>query len=160
MITVHADLSATVETDTHVCHLPSYHPESLEPWRSAADAEAFAASIATDARYMQLKPPPAARRTLVTRTEYYGFFPPVTEAMIRIAASEEVTAAKLAAANAAEKQRLMKVAALAVMVRRIDALEPTATIDLLSTQLQQGLGLLIEMGFITEAEKAEIQQGV
>ena len=112
----------------------------------------------------QPEPEPApvipARRTKVNRTEYYGLFTAPEEAMIRIAAGEDVTVAKLGAANAAEKQRLMAVASLSVMLRRTDALGPTDTIDLTNTQVIEGLGLLVAMGLLTSARKSEIETGV
>ena len=101
-----------------------------------------------------------ARRTKVNRTEYYGLFTAPEEAMIRIAAGEDVTVAKLGAANAAEKQRLMAIASLSVMLRRTDALGPTDTIDLANTQVIEGLGLLVAMGLLTSARKSEIETGV
>lgn len=160
MITVNPDLSIVVETETHICRLPSYHPETQVPWASEAEATAFAESVAGNPLYMLPKPAPAALRTAVSRTEYYGQFSAMEEAMIRIAGSEEVTSAKLAAANTAEKQRLMGVAALQVMLRRTDALAPIDMIDLASPQVQQGLGLLVQMGLITAGRKTEIEQGV
>ena len=101
-----------------------------------------------------------ARRTKVNRTEYYGLFTAVEEAMIRIAASEAVTLAKLDAANTAEKQRLMAVAALQVMLRRADAILPTDNLELAHPQVQEGLGLLVAMGLLTSARKTEIETGV
>ena len=101
-----------------------------------------------------------ARRTKVNRTEYYGLFMAIEEAMIRIAASEEITPAKLASANNAEKQRLMGIAALQVMLRRTDALSPTDTLELTNPQVQEGLGLLVTMGLLTAERKAAIEAGV
>lgn len=54
-ITVHPDLSVTIETATHLCELPVYHPETLAPWQSEQDARRFAERIAGDRRYMTLK---------------------------------------------------------------------------------------------------------
>jgi hypothetical protein len=105
-------------------------------------------------------PAPAPNRTKVSRTEYYGQFTAPEEAMIRIAAGEDVTVAKLGAANAAEKQRLMAVAALQVMLRRTDALAPTDTIELASSQVKEGLGLLVAMSLLTNARKTEIEAGI
>lgn len=105
-------------------------------------------------------PVPPARRTLVTRTEYYGLFTPPEEAMIRIVAREEVTPALLAAADAAEKQRLMAVASLQVMLSRTDALPAANTIDLANHQVGQGLDLLVTMNLLTAARRAEIVLGI
>lgn len=107
-----------------------------------------------------VEPPPAPNRTKVSRTEYYGMFTAPEEAMIRIAASEDVTLAKLGAAAPAEKQRLMAVAALQVMLRRTDALSPTDTIELASSQVKEGLGLLVAMSLLTNARKTEIEAGI
>ena len=101
-----------------------------------------------------------ARRTAVTRTEYYGLFTPPEEAMIRIVAGEQVTAAALAAADATETQRLLAVASLAVMLRRTDALAPAQTIDLANPQVQAGLDLLVTMGLISAERRDEIAAGV
>jgi hypothetical protein len=105
-------------------------------------------------------PSPAPNRTKVSRTEYYGQFTAPEEAMIRIAASEDVTLAKLGAAAPAERQRLMGVAALQVMLRRTDALGPTDTIELASSQVKEGLGLLVAMSLLTSARKTEIEAGI
>lgn len=109
--------------------------------------------------------PPAltdGRRTAMTRTEYYGMFTPVEEALIRIAARETVTPAALqqAANDPAETQRLMAVATLQVMLSRTDALTSTDTIDLANPQVQQGLGLLVAMGLLTAERKTEIEAGL
>lgn len=159
-ITINPDLTVRIESDTHLCVLPAYHPETLAPWASEDDARAYAESIQGDSRFMMLKPAPVPNRTKVNRTEYYGLFTALEEAMIRIAASEEVTLAKLGAANTAEKQRLMTVAALQVMLRRADAILPTDNLELAHPQVQEGLGLLVAMGLLTSARKTEIEAGV
>jgi hypothetical protein len=107
--------------------------------------------------------PPALvenRRKVVTRTEYYGMFTATEEALIRLAATEEVTPAAVAAANASEKNRLMSVASLAVMLNRTDAIGAHNTIDLANPQTQAGLGLLVAMNLLTQARKEEIELGI
>jgi hypothetical protein len=104
--------------------------------------------------------PDKDRRTIVTRTEYYGLFTPTEEALIRIAAAETVNAADLQAADEAEKQRLLGVASLAVMLKRTDSLAPSDTIDLANPQTQAGLGLLVAMNLLTQARKEEIELGI
>jgi hypothetical protein len=107
-----------------------------------------------------VEPPGPQHRTLVTRTEYYGLFSPVEEAMIRLTAAEPVTIAAIGAATGAEKQRLVGIASLAVMLSRTDALGPAGTIDLANHQVQQGLDLLAGLGLLTTERAAEIKLGV
>lgn len=158
-ITVNPDRSVRIETDTHLCILPQ-NPETMAPFASDEEAEAFARSIAGDPRYMVPKPAPQPNRTALTRTEYYGQFTAIEEAMIRIAADEPVTATAVQAATGAEKQRLIGVAALKVMLRRIDALAPSDRVDVADPQVQQGLGLLVSLGLMTQERVAEIMQGI
>jgi hypothetical protein len=105
-------------------------------------------------------PPDPVFRKQVSRTEYYGLFTPTEEAMIRLAASEEVTAALVGAADEAEQARLMGIASLAVMLRRTDALGPDDTIDLASAQVIGGLDLLAAAGLLTSERKDEILAGI
>lgn len=111
-------------------------------------------------------PPPAEASTtanyrkVLTRTEYYGQFTAPEEAVIRITASEPVTAAALAAADEAEQARLLAVASLAVMLRRTDAMAPDGKIELGNPQVQAGLDLLVTMGLLTQARRDEIALGV
>ncbi|MCZ4273290.1 hypothetical protein [Maritalea porphyrae] len=104
-------------------------------------------------------PEPVLRKK-VSRTEYYGLFTPTEEAMIRLAASEEVTPALIGAADEAEKARLMGVASLAVMLRRTDALGPDDTIDLASAQVIGGLDLLAAAGLLAADRKDQILAGI
>jgi len=104
--------------------------------------------------------PPASYRTRVSRNEYYGLFRPDEEALIRIVASEPVTAADLKAADAAERTRLMRVASLAVMLRRTDALTPDSVIDLADHQVEAGLDLIAAMDLLGDGRPAEIKRGV
>lgn len=104
--------------------------------------------------------PSVAYRTLVTRTEYYGLFEPLEEAMIRMTAAEPVTMAAINAAEPAEKQRLLGIAGLAVMLSRTDALGPAGSIDLANHQVTQGLDLLVGLGLLTQDRRNEIAQGV
>ncbi|WP_375455643.1 hypothetical protein [uncultured Methylobacterium sp.] len=99
-------------------------------------------------------------RTQVSVVEYYGLFRPDEEALIRITAGETVTAADLRAADATERARLMMVASLAVMLRRTDALAPTAVIDLADHQVEDGLGLLRQMELLADGRPDEIKRGV
>lgn len=99
-------------------------------------------------------------RTVVSRAEYYGLFTPVEEAMIRMTADQTITRAQVDAATGAAKQALLGVAAMAVMLRRTDALEPSATFDLATPQVGQGLDLLVTLGLITGKRKTEILKGV
>lgn len=105
-------------------------------------------------------PPEPVFRKQVSRTEYYGLFTPTEEAMIRLAASEEVTPALVAAADSTEQARLMGVASLAVMLRRTDALGSGDTIDLAAVQVIDGLNLLVSAGLLTAERKDQILAGI
>lgn len=63
-ITVNPDLSVVIETDTRICHLPKYHPETQLPWANAQEAQTFAEGIQHNTRYMIAKadPTPAGAR--------------------------------------------------------------------------------------------------
>jgi hypothetical protein len=162
-ITINPDLTVHVEREGEFFRL-SGDPRTRMPFQSEDEARRCAEEIAALNPWMPLSlldpPAPVPNRTKVSRTEYYGQFTAPEEAMIRIAASEDVTLAKLAAANAAEKQRLMGVAALQVMLRRTDALAPTDTIDLANAQVKEGLGLLVAMSLLTSARKTAIEAGI
>lgn len=143
MITVNPDLTVRIETETHLCVLPAYHPETLTPWQSEDEARAFAERVSNDPLYMTLKAPAPAKRTVVTPAEYFGLFGPLEEYAIRQAAEGTSDAAKV----------------LSIFLRRLD--HPSlASIDLMSPQVQEGLGLLVAMGLITAERKAEISEGV
>ncbi|NBN62778.1 hypothetical protein [Pannonibacter tanglangensis] len=51
-ITIHPDMSATVETPERICRLPAYHPERLTPWASEDELMAYAQAIQHDNRFM------------------------------------------------------------------------------------------------------------
>ena len=103
---------------------------------------------------------PTVMRQQVSRTEYYGLFTPAEEAAIRVAASEPVTPALLSVADDAESARLMGVASLAVMLRRIDQLGPDDRVDLTNPQVIAGLDLAVTAQRITAARRDEILLGV
>jgi hypothetical protein len=90
-----------------------------------------------------VEPAAPVKRTLVSPVEYFGLFSPLEEFAIRAASAGETDASKI----------------LAIFLRRLD--HPSlASVDLASAQVQQGLGLLVQMGLITAERKAEIEQGV
>ncbi|MGL5447433.1 MAG: hypothetical protein ACRDBL_09005 [Rhabdaerophilum sp.] len=83
------------------------------------------------------------KRSKVSPVEYFSLFTPIEEFNIREASAGQTDPAKI----------------LNIFLRRLD--HPSlAQIDLASTQVQQGLGLLVSMGLISPARKAEIEQGV
>jgi hypothetical protein len=142
-ITLAPDRSVVIESETHLCRLPAWHPETLAPWPSPEAAQAFAECVAHDPRYMLPKPAPPPKRMLVSPGEYFGLFSPLEEFTIREAAKDSTDAARI----------------LAIFLRRLD--HPALTqIDLASAQVQQGLDLLVEMGLISPARRAEIGQGL
>jgi hypothetical protein len=108
------------------------------------------------------EPQPAAPkfRTTVSRAEYYGLFTPVEEAMIRLTAATPVTLESLTAATGAEKQKLIAVSALKVMLSRTDALDSDKAFDLASAQVGEGLNLLVTLGLLSVDRKVEILKGV
>ena len=90
-----------------------------------------------------VEPVAPVKRTLVSPVEYFGLFTPLEEHAIRKASDGETDASKT----------------LAIFLRRLD--HPSlASVDLASAQVQQGLGMLVQMGLITAGRKAEIEQGV
>lgn len=133
---------------------------AVEPWVYDPQQGAWSSPGQTVLDPARVLVPAPAYRTQVSVVEYYGLFRPDEEALIRITASEPVTAADLRAADATERARLMRVASLAVMLRRTDALAPTAVIDLADHQVQDGLGLLREMELLADGRPDEIKRGV
>ena len=110
---------------------------------------------------VEAPPAPAQQwRTTVSRAEYYGLFTPTEEAMIRLTADETITLKAIKDAIGPEKVRLTRVASLAVMLKRTDALDSSARIDLANAQVQAGLDLLVALELITPARKAEILRGI
>ncbi len=110
-----------------------------------------------------VEPPPEPEpkfRTSISRAEYYGLFTPTEEAMIRLTAGENITLEAIGAATGAEKTRLIRVASLAVMLKRTDALDSTARFSLTNPQVAAGLDLLVALGLITGARKTEILKGI
>jgi hypothetical protein len=134
-------------------------PDGMDPPKPGQiwNGEAF-----VDPPAPEPEPEPAGPqfRTIVSRAEYFGLFRPDEEAMIRLTAAEPITLADLSGASGAAKARLMRVAALAVMLRRTDALDGAARIDLANAQVQAGLDLLVALGLITPERRAEIARGV
>lgn len=55
-ITIHPDMTATVETADTICTLPPYHPSELRPWQSEDELRGYAKAIAGDTRFMLPKP--------------------------------------------------------------------------------------------------------
>ncbi|WP_416369727.1 hypothetical protein [Tritonibacter mobilis] len=162
-----ARIQNDVAVDVHPAPETAFHPSIAAQFEAVPDEvglgwrrDAQGTWVAPPEPGPSNEPNSGQMRTSVTRTEYYGLFTPDEEAMIRIAASEQVTSDKLNAADAAEKARLMGVAKLAVMLQRIDALAPTGNVDLGNPQIQAGLDLLVAAGLLTPERKAEIQQGV
>ncbi len=89
------------------------------------------------------EPTAPVKRTVVSPVEYFSLFSPLEEFAIRSAAEGTTDPAKI----------------LAIFLRRLD--HPSLTqVDLASAQVQQGLGLLVQMGLITAERKAEIEQGI
>jgi hypothetical protein len=134
-------------------------PDGMDPPTPGQiwDGEAF-----VDPPAPEPEPEPAGPqfRTTVSRAEYYGLFRPDEEAMIRLTAAEPITLAAINAASGADKLRLMRVASLAVMLGRTDALDGAARIDLANAQVQAGLDLLVALGLINNTRKTEILRGV
>lgn len=70
-VTIHEDMTATIETETHFCRLGSNHPSEQRPWASEDELRAFAEGVLSDPRYMTLKSSiPAERYRLLTVYEY------------------------------------------------------------------------------------------
>lgn len=75
-LTIHADLSATLLSadGTQHCRIPHYHPETLQPFASRQEVEAYALSIQGNPQYFQPINTAAIQKLTVSPIEFKLLF--------------------------------------------------------------------------------------